>query len=127
MCKLEDGFKLCTCLDEKGIEAEPDAPVWRLRRINPLLPEKRRIGKFRFSALTMHEEERREKILEQLNQRNCFDFDYSPQKDDHLMIKFSGSDFLSYRYNELSNSWEIDHTPPFVGWKTQLERLDNGK
>ena len=127
MCKLEDGFKLCTCLDEKGIEADSDAFIWQLRRVNPRRPERMLIGKCLPNILTQNDEDLRIKILEQLNQRDCFDFDYSPQQDDQLTIELKNNNYLSYRYSNQSNSWEADKSGVFAVWKSRLEQFDNGK
>ena len=125
MCKVEDGFKFCTCLDEKGIETEPDALVWTLGRINPQLPHRGLRGRCMPNRLTKDDKELSTQILEAINSRNCFDFEYSPQKNDNLHIRLSSGRVLSFRYK--SDCWQVDKSDRFASWKSKLERLNDGK
>jgi len=63
-------------------------------------------------------------VLEQLNQRNCFDFTYQPQEGDTLVIssnqKIAG--YLSFIFE--NGQWVRGHVSPF---EYQLKTIEEGK
>jgi hypothetical protein len=129
MCNIKDGFKLCTC----ATTATPPSSIgWELRRTNPHLPLQHRKGKTAMIRYNTSEQALQTLILDNLNQSNCFDFDYTPQDNDYLRIKgqTTQSDtakWFRYRYNGKKQAWQIDTTSSLAAWKTQLEALEQGK
>lgn len=55
-------------------------------------------------------------VLEQLNNKNCFDFEYQPKEGDNLQINFqrnkSWIEFLSFIFRK--NNWEVDSYDTFT-------------
>ena len=130
MCKLKDGFKFCTCLDEKGIEAEPGAFIWRLKRINPKLPMHQVLGMIFLPAEDEDAQAIQKRVLGALNDHNdCFDFDYQPTDKDFLIIDLddSGYRFLQYIYDAAQNQWLPSDSCHLESWRQQLEPLQEGK
>lgn len=120
MCDLREGFKLCTCSSDLNW----DDIDWVLKRINTDLPIYHRKGRAAISSFTTKQETQKQYILGELNNRNCFDFEYIPEKDDTLKLKGSNDKWFSFRYTD---KWEVDKSTSLAGWKTQLELLQKGK
>lgn len=115
MCNLTEGFILCTC---SGKREKSDALfTWKLFRSRSSEPDVFVIGetsppynsKQRFILV--------DKIREQLNARNCFDFDYKPEEGDALVITQSDTG-KEYAFT-FKDGWEYEPMP-FMG-KTMLE------
>ena len=124
MCNLKDGFKLCTCKDGQKPQTHY---TWELKRRNPALEQYYLKGDAMFPFYEAEEKTIRQKILTALNNRNCFDFDYQPQKDDWLNISNPKlpTGYFEFRYQ--NKQWEIDTSDDLAAWKTQLEPLQKGK
>lgn len=125
MCNIKDGFKLCTCSSSAAIG-------WELKRANPHLPLKHRRGKTVMTRYNASEQALQTLILDNLNQGNCFDFDYTPQDNDYLRIKGQAANsdapkWYRYRYQSKKQQWQIDTTSSLAAWKTQLEGLEKGE
>lgn len=120
MCDIKEGFKLCTCdeVDEKSTH-------WKLLRQG----EKRSfvIGEPRID----HYEELLDyhQINTELNQRNCFDFDYMPLPGDRLILYVKtkeGMIALCYDYAIWDDSsWR--YVELFVEEESELWRLGEVK
>ena len=77
------------------------------------------------------ETEVKNQVLAELNQRNCFDFNFTPQKDDFLKLRVSmGIDgpaspkWFHFRFQ--MGKWYEDKTSSLARWKTQLEPYKDG-
>lgn len=131
MCNFENGFVLCTCQNEatelvhnKNSRRYKNSPKiqikgyrWFLLRFidtfEPMMegqyePPSKEIG----AGLTA------EWVLLHLNFENCFDFDYTPQEGDNLMIYaenpqkymsfiFRQSEWICDRYDRFSTMLEL--------------------
>ena len=66
-----------------------------------------------------------EKMVEELNRRNCFDFNYTPNEGDNLQIynpdKYTRK-YLSFIYR--SGKWEVDSYNRFT---YDIEKINYGK
>ena len=128
MCKLEDGFKFCTCIDEKGLEPAPGIFVWTLRRVNPKPLTSMIMGSAIRPQFSDDAEKLRQRILSALNQRDCFDFDYQPNDKDFLQIFLhQGNSPLQYAYDKKNECWKVDRSTSFSTWRQQLEPLKDGQ
>ena len=126
MCDIKDGFRLCSCDDQL---AEKDIS-WVLKRNNPELPLHYRKGRAVMPRYSNEEKNLQVLILENLNNSNCFDFEYSPQVNDFVRIRGKAGEALQeqwYGYRYTDNQWAIDNTDSLAGWKTQLEDYKGGR
>lgn len=78
MCDIKEGFKLCTCSTAIN-RAEPH---WKLYRFGQEYENFMVMGSFRFR---LKEQNIHWLIHTELNNKNCFDFDYQPQNQDVLI------------------------------------------
>ncbi|WP_449397928.1 hypothetical protein [Chryseobacterium wanjuense] len=55
-------------------------------------------------------------VLDQINNKNCFDFEYQPKDGDNLQINFQRNkywvEFLSFIYRE--DHWKVDSYYTFI-------------
>lgn len=136
MCDFSKGFKLCTCQD-KAMPIIHHKKSKRRKRHIPILPEfawtlSRYLGytsdEFTMEGIAaipsqvLNQQLTADFVLEQLNQSNCFDFDYQPSKGDCLIIRHSGSGFLSFIFQK--GKWTIDHYHIFTD---RTEKIKGGK
>lgn len=106
MCSLHDGFKLCTCEELSAQDAD-----WILLQNNSeecviLMGE---ILEEYYPFMVEHEW-----VTDQLNLRNCFDFDYAPTLGDRLILRLkSGSKrrnlCIEYEFDDQEPQWRINH------------------
>jgi len=106
MCELDSNLKLCTCSEK----IDTNQPHWRLYRKTIIQPTQdfHVVGMIINpidSSLSAFD------LLEQLNLRNCFDFDYQPLDDDKLVVKLT-SEKLEFVYDGENMCWVTD-TPHF--------------
>ena len=103
MCIIDATLKLCTCSDK----IDTSQPHWRLYRKTIIQPdfELHPVGKVSYLEASLGSD----MLIHELNQRNCFDFDYEPLKDDKLIINLITEklEFVFKNYR-----WEVD-TPSF--------------
>ena len=90
MCKIDTSFKLCSCSGH----IDRTKPHWVLERMNINMKDVERvlIGHFPFEHFINED-----KILEEMNARNVFDFDYKPKQKDTLSLYFE-EDFFHLIY-----------------------------
>ena len=90
MCKIDTSFKLCTCSGH----IDRTKPHWVLERMNINMKDVDRvlIGHFPFEHFINED-----KILEEMNARNVFDFEYKPKQKDTLSLYFE-EDFFHLIY-----------------------------
>lgn len=125
MCDIKDGFKLCTCEEKLHIQEIG----WVLKRTNDTLPLAYRKGRAVIPRYNANEKELQTLILNNLNSRNSFDFDYTPHDNDLITIKARANDKSEcqwYAYRFQRNKWNIDTSDSLAAWKTQLEKFKEG-
>lgn len=134
MCNFSNGFKLCSCANEtiKFREQEfykkvgdelvkitnkkngeiPLIHVWQLFRFKGEnnTPE---TGRYMLPADNIGNGLDAEWIVLNLNDKNCFDFDYKPVEGDNLFIRenIKMGPYLSFIYTQ--EQWTIEHYSPF--------------
>jgi hypothetical protein len=121
MCQLNQGFKLCSCDEDQLKNDEVD---WLLYRANQEKPKDYRKGKAVVPRYSEEEEANLNEIALELNQADCFDFEYSPQENDRLQLKIKDH-FYAFRFQ--NGHWNIDKSTALDGWRSQLEEYKNGK
>ena len=121
MCNVNDGFKLCTCNN-----IEMDDAGWVLERNNPSLPEIHTCGSAIEMILDTDEVKVKHWILQELNKRNCFDFNLKPKARDLLSICINQERSIWVYYRYKNKSWQEDDGYPFADWKQKLEAFKHG-
>ncbi|WMX13849.1 MULTISPECIES: hypothetical protein [unclassified Aureispira] len=122
MCNLNQGFKLCSCDSD---QLTPDEIGWILERKNAVKQASSLRGKPFIYKMNQSEQALKSEVVQQLNQRNCFDFDYQPQEDDFLRIRGNKKSFwMAFRYQQ--GRWEEDESTKFNRWRQQLENYNKG-
>ncbi len=88
MCNLNTTLSLCTCAPDEELD-ESKQVIWSLYRLSThrIQPKKFDVVGVFMLRYDFREENIGEIIEGHLNQRNCFDFEYTPKEDDHLNIK----------------------------------------
>ncbi|MCP4442686.1 MAG: hypothetical protein GY810_27590 [Aureispira sp.] len=122
MCDLTKGFKLCSC-DEEQLKQEDIG--WVLHRVDRDRPIQHKRGRAAIKRFNGKEATLRNNIEEYLNAQNCFDFDFQPQKDDRIQIKYKDDTWFAYRYQK--GQWQKDDSTSLSSWRSQLELHKNGK
>ena len=146
MCEVTKHLKLCSCLtDEKSEtihnknsrryknylkQANPRNIVWTLHKYEGkqylgmdgmLIPPADKLDEM-FTA---------EYVKNELNKRNCFDFDYSPKEGDYLELRLNQTDkearrkefkFLPFIFS--NGQWTISSYNPFYEKTVEIR---NGK
>lgn len=145
MCDYSKGFKLCSCENEKikfreqefyrKVNGElvkirnkkneniPLIYVWKLFRYNGETNGEE-MGKYILPSSNIGKGFDAEWIVLNLNDENCFDFEYVPEEGDNLIISENVTlgPYISFIYKE--KNWTIDHYDPF---STEIEEKQNGK
>lgn len=116
MCEISNDLKLCTCTNTEDLENS-----WELHSYHedqdvlvvgePLFP----------IMLTAQDLKNKDVILSLLNQKNCFDFDYTPKSKDRLLfiLKNINGEPLDYQ------SEYIFHGFSYNGKKWKHEDFDS--
>ena len=108
MCDIKEGFKLCTCH-----EVDEEETHWKLIRFRDGI----------ISVIGEVSEEYYQDLMKygwiekELNQRNCFEFECTPQNGDRLLIELKGA-------NELTLCFDYSDEGSSGGWK-QNSIFDN--
>ncbi len=135
MCETGKEIKLCTCVPNgmnrivhnkksRRFKKLPKEFTWKLRKYvgfsNCMMD-----GMIIFPIDILSEDLTTEKMLMDLNNRNCFDFDYQPNEGDNLQIftpeKYS-IQFLSFIYR--NGEWIADY---YNGFRDATEKINHGK
>ena len=116
MCERGPDLKLCTCDVSAPSFEEPSEPYsWWTLQIKHTVPSPPIVGQFldpfedefpQESEPTHAEIFSCRYIADQLNQRNLFDFDYSPKSGDTLFIELSGGADVSLCFE--NGEWKCD-------------------
>jgi len=123
MCLLTDTFKLCSC---DATQLSPDEIGWILKRVNPNKKINRIMGKPAFRTIPQGISNIQAHIVEQLNQRNCFDFDYTPNTNDRLSIRTQTDTITWVHFHYQSSKWKIDESTKFSTWRQKSESYKKG-
>lgn len=132
MCDFSQGFILCKCNDPKTIVhnkksrkakklqfVEYGWDLFKYKGPN----EDHEIGQYKFPVSSLGEKLKAAFVVEQLNSRNCFDFDYEPSEGDNLMMRIVNQpDRMEFIFE--SGKWKEDHYSPFVD---EIEKIDSGR
>jgi len=113
MCKTAKTLKLCTCNDK----IDKSKPYWTLARKTIKQPNTEVImGEYlpSYSYCDDDFSQTEEWLLSQINEHQCFDFDYSPFQEDKLLVYLAGNKF-GFVYSAQEQSWEaMDLDSPFL-------------
>ena len=100
MCDDINSIRFCTC----GTVPKTARSYWKLSIVNPLYPEAITVGiltlpepsEESFSDRLLANLERR--VLEALNSRGSFDFEYSPARGDRMTVVISKKHRLAFEF-----------------------------
>ncbi|WP_291869394.1 hypothetical protein [Maribacter sp.] len=127
MCDFENGFILCSCKEKKTskevLKTDKLEYIWELRTVKKT---EWAVGRARLPSSDIGKGLESEWVLLNLEDRNCFDFDYTPKEGDNLVIYPSSNryynDFLSYlSFIYTDNKWIED----FYDEIAHLTKQDN--
>lgn len=113
MCSPSGNFKLCTC-DNDPVQLATAEFTWKLYRFPDKSRQPRMImGKFVVPVDKLADHLDAGVIAMQMNVRNCFDFEYTPEEFDTLYINTQGNrnKFIRLRFN--NGVWSKNHIPVF--------------
>ncbi|PIF34277.1 hypothetical protein CLU81_4915 [Flavobacterium sp. 9] len=134
MCETGKEIKLCTCVPDgidkivhnknsRRFKKNRNEFAWTLRKY--VGDSKCTMdGRIIFPLDVLSEALTTEKMLEDLNNRNCFDFDYQPNEGDNLQIFTPhryGREFLSFIYR--NEQWIADY---YDDLKDETEKINYG-
>ncbi|MBD2206969.1 hypothetical protein H6G33_31345 [Calothrix sp. FACHB-1219] len=129
MCDFDKGFILCTCKDkEKPIVHNKNSR--RYKQEQPMIPKVYRWylstfkryksddeplmeGLYELPAADIGKGLTDEWVLLNLNYRNCFDVDYTPQEGDNLVIQDAHKEWVYLSFIFQNGGWERGHYDPF--------------
>lgn len=123
MCDLTKEFKLCSCDGDKLAANEIGWILYR-RNVDKTVDIIR--GKPFIYQLSSKEENIKTLVGQQLNSKNCFDFEYKPKEDDFLKIRIKKGKTQWYAFRFLGATWHEDKSISFDSWRQQLEKLKEG-
>lgn len=124
MCNFKNGFILCKCDDtdaatsnteEKNIEY-----IWTLYRYLGKSSKNVR-GKYMMPQSEIGAGLTGDFVLQALNDRNCFDFDYQPSEGDNLKIT-AENQYKRLEFIFRKGNWVEDHYVPFDTLKEEIEK-----
>lgn len=124
MCLNTNTFKLCSCAGEKMPSNEIG---WILERIDKNKAVRKIMGKPFFPPRDAVVETLSSTLTQQLNIRNCFDFDYRPQKHDRLALRVpeTADSWIYFQFN--GKKWIEDSSTKFSTWRQKLIPYQEGK
>jgi len=134
MCDFNKGFILCQCNDPKVIHHNTKSRRNKNKKNQPMeytwtlfkflgMSKVREVGKYLFPSSDVGNGLTSNFVLNELNKRNCFDFEYKPNQGDNLMISREDS-FNRIEFIYRDGKWEEDHYSPF---DHEFEKIDHGK
>lgn len=132
MCDFNDGFILCKCNDRKTIVHnrksrrnkvdESKEYTWILNKYLGKSDETE-IGRYSMPDNDLRHGLTSLFVLNELNNKNCFDFDYFPNEGDNLkLINTHSQNRIEFIYR--NGNWTEDHYSPF---NHVCEKIFNGK
>lgn len=123
MCDHKE-FILCSC---NGENLPQDQIGWTLERRDANRPLQMIMGMPAMVFFNSQEENTKNIILNLLNSKNCFDFEYKPKEDDFLQIRTGNGQFKWFSYRFVEGKWTNDNSTSFDTWRTQLFKFEKGK
>nr|WP_321233005.1 hypothetical protein [uncultured Psychroserpens sp.] len=128
MCNFNKGFILCICNDDSDSSIEKDtiktgiSYTWMLfKSINYIEPTER--GRYIMPSSDIENGLTNEFVFEELNKRDCFDFEYKPEEGDNLFIKKGKvMPYLSFVFRD--GLWIDGRT---VDFNTEFDDIIEGK
>lgn len=132
MCNFNQGFILCKCNDprtvvhnKKSRRNKGNSSVEYALTLNRFIgrSEKGERGRYVMPINDIGYGLTADFVVNQLNIRNCFDFDYIPNEGDNLIItRNEPNDRIEFIFK--NGKWIDDHYSPF---NHETETFDNGK
>ena len=99
MCEVSEKLIFCTCLEKKEGDQLIGQHKWTLERYIGARESSLK-GKIMRASTDLDDEIHVDKVIEEMNSRNCFDFEYLPQERDCFHID-NGLDRPDYKYFSL--------------------------
>ena len=150
MCDFKNGFILCTCVDEEPLETaevKKEVPVKKMRtkkkkllsklnlqpkpqqpidvkkykwELRTLKRKEYAVGRFVFPSDDIGKGLESDWVELNLNDRNCFDFEYTPNEGDELIFfnEINRGKYLAFIFK--NNTWVQD----FYNEVAELTRLE---
>ncbi|MDJ1472803.1 hypothetical protein [Xanthocytophaga flava] len=122
MCENTSQIKFCTCIvTSEGTPDPKNTYMWVLSRLVGLKKE-HLIGRVMGSTQDLGSGITAETIVQLLNEGNCFDFDYTPSKDDTLNISIRSDSYQYFTLIFRGQKWEEGNNPSFISIKEQIAK-----
>lgn len=86
MCNASGGFKFCACMDDFETRQKNYKYTWTLQKLVGAKSEINRRGKIVRPTSDLGDGITQEETLKELEENNCFDFEYFPGENDTLHI-----------------------------------------
>ncbi len=126
MCELTHQIILCSCAEKNENINLINPHQWTLNRyLGPTESTMR--GRLLAPSQFLDDQIGIDQILTEMNLRNCFDFNYTPQERDQLCIN-NGLENPDYKYFCLiykNGNWQPGRNPAFK--RSKLEIIKEGK
>lgn len=102
MCDTSQNLKLCTCKEK----IDKSKPYWMLsrKRINQGKTVSLILGSYEPETINESTANLVDWLESQLNNNDCFDFDYHPMQDDKLVIHKNNLK-LEFIYSDITQCW----------------------
>lgn len=132
MCDFKNGFILCKCTNTKNTVHNKKSRRNKLnpsREYNWILNKyvgrssEMEMGRYELPVNDLKDGLTADVVLHELNEKNCFDFDYTPHEGDNLVLA-NKPDQIRMEFIFKSGKWREDHYPPF---DHVVEKVDQGK
>ncbi|MCB9679625.1 MAG: TIGR02996 domain-containing protein [Alphaproteobacteria bacterium] len=120
MCDVTEGFKLCTCDPDTLVEAD-----WALQRHDRGRPVHTRRGRAARASWTERDHLQIDAVLAALDAGTAFDFDYTAEVGDVLVLRDVGSTVLRFRRG--TERWHHDTSNSFAAWRSQMVTTRTGR
>ncbi|SFD49100.1 hypothetical protein [Flavobacterium phragmitis] len=135
MCENVKEIKLCTCIinDNDTVISHKRFTKYKSKKRNDYIWVLERYvgyanttmdGMIIFPLDTLNESLSTKKMLEELNSRNCFDFEYNPSEGDNLEIFAPGSYDRKLSFIYRNEEWTADH---YNGFLHETEKINFGR
>lgn len=130
MCEISNDLKLCTCTNSEDLENFWELYIYHKDQDlcvvgETMLPV----------MLTQQDLKNKDVILSLLNQKNCFDFDYTPRSKDRLLITLKNingesvdyrSEYLFHGFSYTGKKWKHEDFHP-LEWMEKHEVEKQGE
>lgn len=128
MFDVKEGFMFSNSVDGNSKLEEYD---WRISRMDSDAKKVSNRAKTVKEEFNENEEATIKKLLNDLNSRVCFGFEFQPETDDRLEVKSYiskrfANKFRWYPFRYANGQWALDTSSEFEGWRSQLKKLIKG-